>query len=73
MGMEEMRPKSLEQLLVVRAPGVSEIIYLVIFAIILIAAVGDGLTDRVGAYHVVAYVLAPIGIAIIAIRSIRSR
>lgn len=50
MGMEEMRPKSLEHLLVVRAPGVSEIIYLVIFAIILIAAVGDG--SPTGSAHI---------------------
>lgn len=48
--MEEMRPKSLEHLLVVRAPGVSEIIYLVIFAIILIAAVGDG--SPTGSAHI---------------------
>lgn len=71
--MEEIRPNSLEQLLVVRAPGILEIVYLVIFVIVFIASVGDGLTDRVGVSHVAAYVLAPIGVAIIAIRSISSR
>lgn len=50
----------------------SEPFYLLIFVIILITSVGDGITDRVGIANVVAYVLAPLGIVIILTRRIRS-
>ncbi|MGV9479360.1 hypothetical protein [Gordonia aichiensis] len=50
----------------------SEPFYLLIFVIILIASVGDGIADRVGIANVVAYVLAPLGIVIILTRRIRS-
>ncbi|WHU49343.1 hypothetical protein QNM97_10395 [Gordonia sp. L191] len=51
----------------------SEIAYLVLFIVLLISAIGDAITNHVGIFNILVFILAPVGIAIIVIRKVGKR